>query len=228
MLQFDYVRTSLSSALLCITVQRDEKPDESRVFADKTNQSFQSKPMREIALDDRTIRVEATPVHCSETRPYKGGKLLINNNAYRMSSWRRVVSLLPPAYESWIRYCYGDSIVFGHQEILCHHVWSAFIVYQREVGAPRMSKKVKESLQRLVWLSVQESKKFVNRGAFAYVASDLALLLGVTPNNWNQCYQPRWKALLQIMVTLDREALIHAEQKHREESRLRRSSAVPV
>lgn len=228
MLQFEYVRTSLSSALLCITVSRDEKPEESRIFADKTNQSFQSKPMREIALDDRTIRVEATPVHASETRPYKGGKLLISAEAYRLAGWRRAVSLLPPAYESWVRYCYGDSLAFDHQVTLCHHVWSAFLVYQREIGAPRMSKKVKETIQRLVWLSVQESKTAVNRGVYSYTPAELSLLSGIAMDNWSHNYQPRWKALLQIVATLDREALIHAEQKHRDESRLRRSAAVPM
>lgn len=43
--------------------------------------------------------------------------------------------------------------------MLCHHVWTAFLVYQREVGAPRMSKKTKEVIQRFVWLAVQESKE---------------------------------------------------------------------
>lgn len=228
MLQFEYVRTSLTSALLCVNSSRDKKRDESRVFADKTNQSFLARPMREIELDDRTIRVEATPVHCSETRPYKGGKLLISPEVYRLASWRRVVSLLPPAYESWVRYCYGDATIFEHQVMLCHHVWSAFLVYQREIGAPRMSKKTKEVIQRFVWLAVQESKGAVNRGVFSYESSDLAKLAGEALNNWIQNYQPRWTALLQIVATLDREALIHAEQKHRDERRLRRRSAVPM
>lgn len=225
MLQLEYVRAHLSSALLNITVPR-EKLEESRIFTDQRNQRFQSKPVREITLDDRTIRIEATPVHCSETRPYKGGKLLISPEAYKLSRWRRVVSLLPPSYESWVRYCYGDSINFDDQITLCHHTWSVFSVYQAEIGAPVMSKKVKATVQKLVWLAVQESKKIVNRGSGDYCAADLARLSGVSEPNWTNVYQPRWKALLQVLTALDREALIHAEQEHRSETRLCRSASV--
>lgn len=227
MLQLEFVRTHLISALLNVSIPRDQ-PEESRIFSDMRNQSYQSKPMREIAFEDRTIRIEATPMYCSETRPYKGGKLLISPEAYRLASWRRVVSALPPFYESWIRYCYGDSTNFKHQIALCHHAWSVFSVYQTEIGAPAMSKKVKDTVQKLVWLCVQESKKMINRGIGDYSAKDLAKLCDVTESNWSRVYQPRWKALLQVVTALDKEALIHAEQEHRADAHIRRSTSMPV
>ena len=219
MLNVGYVRLNLSSALLDITPARNHQI--AAVGGSiRGRESFYQRPTRRINFDGHSVVVAAEPVRCSETRSYKGSKVLIAPEAYEMASWRRAVSLLPASYQAWTRYCYGDSLDFNDQILLCHHTWSAFLVYQKEIGAPRMGKSVKATMQRFVWLAIQESKYVANNRTTSYTSAELALLAKVTPQNWNGNYQPRWEALLQVIEGLDREALTYADQKHRTESSL--------
>ncbi len=227
MLQLEYVRNQLSSAMLGITIDLDEKA-ESRIFADKRNASVYVKPHREISIDGRVIRVEAAPVHCSETRAYKGSRVLINNIEYTLAAWRRIVSRLPPSYSAWVQYCYGDSTAWECQLILSQHVWAAFLIQNKAAGSARMSKKVAKSMQQLTWLAIQDAKRLINTRVSSYTSADLARLTGVAADNWTHNYQPRWNVLKQIVVGLDRETLIHAEHEHRTEGRRNRDAALLV
>ncbi|WP_218833037.1 bacteriophage antitermination protein Q [Serratia fonticola] len=218
-MQVSYVRLNLCSALLNTTLPGSNQIAEMGGSIRGDNEAYQRRPTRKIALDDdHSIVVAAEPVRCSETRSYKGSKILISPEAYEMASWRRAVSLLPTTYQVWTRYCYGDSLAFEDQTLICLHTWSAFQVYQTEIGAPRMSKKVKAMIQRFVWLAVQVSKKIANWQPVTYSATELALLAGVTAQNWSMNYQTRWEALLQVIEVLDQEALTYAAQKYRTES----------
>lgn len=217
MLQLNYVRNRLTIALLGIY-----KPKANQLASIggsiQGEQKFRAKPTREISFgENHSITVPAEAIRCCEVRSYKGSSVLLTPEAFEYSAWRRAVNKLPDTYQAWIRYCYGDSILFPDQIVLCHHVWSAFLVYQREIGAPKMSKKIKTLMQSLVWLSVQESKLITNRGVGKYDATALSTLSGLSAPNWNQNYQFRWFALLQIGAALDREALTHVEQAHRAE-----------
>ncbi|MFW5407215.1 bacteriophage antitermination protein Q [Pectobacterium brasiliense] len=227
MLQLEYVRNQLSSAMLGIIIDSDEKA-ESRIFADKRNASVYAKPQREISIDGRVIRVDATPVHCSETRAYKGGRVLIKNIEYTLAAWRRIVSRLPQSYSAWIQYSYGDSTSWECQIILSQHVWSAFLIQQKAAGSARMSKKVASAMQQLTWLAIQDTKRLINTRVSSYTSADLARLTGVAPDNWTHNYQPRWNVLKQIVAGLDREALIHAEHEHRTARSRNRDAALPV
>lgn len=227
MLQLEWVREHLNKALLNIILPR-ENSSGSRIYPEKRDAQIYTKPTREIELEKKTITVPIDPMHCTEGRKYKGSRVLVSPEMYALASWRRAVMLLPPSYQAWTRYCYGDSTAFDGQITICTHVWAAFQIYQHEIGAPRMSKKIEEAIQRLVWLALQERKQFLTRGQYRYCSADLARLCGVSPDNWAHNYQPRWAALMKITERLDREALIYAEQEQRTESRMRRYSAVSV
>lgn len=217
-MQVSYIRRNLCSALLNTTLPGRNQLAQMGGSVRGVNDSYQRHPTRKIALDDdHSVVVAAEPVRCSETRSYKGSKILISPGTYEMASWRRAVSLLPTSYQAWTRYCYGDSLAFDDQTLICIHAWSAFQVYQTEIGARRMGKKTKTMMQRFVWLAVQVSKKIANRQPVTYSEKELALLAGVTAQNWSMNYQPRWEALLQVIEVLDREALTYAAQKYRAE-----------
>jgi hypothetical protein len=217
-MQVSYVRLNLCSALLNTALPGSNQIAEMGGSIRGDNEAYQRRPTRKIALDDdHSIVVAAEPVRCSETRSYKGSKILISPEAYEMASWRRAVSLLPISYQVWTRYCYGDSLAYDGQTLICLHAWSAFQVYQTEIGAPRMNKNTKTMMQRFVWLAVQVSKKIANWQPVDYDTTKLAALAGVAVDNWINNYQPRWEALLEVIEVLDREALTYAAQKYRSE-----------
>lgn len=216
-MQLEFVRANLSSALLNVPPSRNHQIA-SMGGSISGSQCYLVRPTRKISFENYEVTVDADPVRCSETRSYKGSKILITPEAYELASWRRVVSLLPETYQAWTRYCYGDVLNFNDQIIICQHAWAAFLAYQAEIGAKRMSKKITALFQKLVWLAVQDSKSFMNRREYAYGSADLAKLTGLTVENWCGNYQPRWSALLQVIEVLDQEALMYADQQHRTES----------
>ncbi|MBG3117342.1 hypothetical protein GHV30_17205, partial [Proteus mirabilis] len=66
----------------------------------------------------------------------------------------------------------------------------------------KITKKVKERLRSLVWLSVQA---YTRRN---YSQTELARLVGVKRNNWKMNYDIYWNSLLDICCELDKSALL--------------------
>ena len=78
-------------------------------------------------------------------------------------------------------------------------MWSEF---EKQHKGKKITKKVKERLRSLVWLSVQTC---TGRN---YSQTELARLVGVKRDNWSKNYQVYWDYLLHVCCELDKSALL--------------------
>ena len=207
MLQLNYVRNELTSALLSYS---KAARNQIVVMAENATAARLSKrPVRELIIDgSTTIEIDVETVRFSEGRRYKTSSIPVSPAIFSQVAWRKALHTLSPQYNAWLSYCYGDTVNFQQQEILTAHIWFCLNVYQKEQGLPAMSSKTARNLRGLAWLSVQEAKNFINRGEYRYSNEELSQLCGVKWPNWRKQYQPRWDIIQQCNIQLDKEALI--------------------
>ncbi|MGO2335957.1 bacteriophage antitermination protein Q [Providencia sp.] len=154
---------------------------------------------RDLELNGRLVCRDTDPVYASETRYRRTPNPMIDHDDFLLCSWRRAINALSEEQHSWIKYCYGYSLKFDHQVNISVHIWSEF---EKQHKDKKITKKVKERLRSLVWLSVQ-----VCTGR-DYAQTDLARLVGVERNNWKMNYELYWDDLLDICYELDKQALL--------------------
>lgn len=221
MLQLNYVRDSLTAALLAYS-----KEERNQIVAMSemagASKKFLEKPVREIDIDGAVIIVEAEPVSYHEGKRYKTSTLPVSPAIFSQVSWRLAMHQLPEPYLAWLSYCYGDDLTFDRQTVLSVYLWNALKVYQAENKLPKMNSTTEKKLRALAWLAIQETKNLVNRGAFKYSQNELSQLCGISHDAWRQNHKERWEALLSSCRQLDREALIHVDQLRKKASSNRR------
>ncbi|MFS3602648.1 hypothetical protein BE839_01665 [Proteus mirabilis] len=155
--------------------------------------------MRDLKLNGRFICRDTDPIYVLETRCRRTPKPMIDPVDFLLSSWRRAINALSEEQHSWIMYRYGYSLKFEHQVNISVYIWSEF---EKQHKGKKITKKVKERVRALVWLSVQA---FTGRN---YLQTDLARLMGVKRNNWKMNYEIYWNSLLGICYELDKQALL--------------------
>ncbi len=200
-----YLRENVSRALADISGTTKGQLDAFQGAALVKTSCFKRNRMRDAT---GAIR-ESDPVKCAETRASKSPMPPIEEITFRFSSWRRAINTLTDEQQSWIMYQYGNDLNFEHQVNICQYVWIKIEVY---ADKSNLSKKVKERLRSLVWLSVQQYH------SADYSQTKLAELAGVSRYNWNKTYDMHWREMINISDELDKLALISmycARQKQR-------------
>ena len=145
---------------------------------------------------------DTTRVTCSETRPKKKSSVPLGSTAFEDAHLIRTVTTLEPEQSRWIRYAYGDSLVWEDEAGCVVTLW--------ERVSPQLGKMQGKSLQRakgLAHLAVQHHKHLKNAGQSRYDGPDLARLLGVTDVNYRQHWSARWGAMQSVLDKLDVGAL---------------------
>ena len=222
MLQLDVVRDELAAALLPFS-QSSRNQIVAMAERAAASNKYTTKPMREISMGGTDVVViEAEPVRCTEGKRYKTSTIPVSPVIFRQVSWSNAMRQLSAPYNAWLNYCYGDSLSFEHQHALTVHIWNSLKIYHAESHLPEMNAETEKKLKALIWLSVQETKNFINRAEYRYSPKKLSQLCGVTHANWRKNYQARWKFLLECGNQLDREALIHVVQLRTAENSSRR------
>ncbi|WP_122516769.1 bacteriophage antitermination protein Q [Pseudomonas viridiflava] len=143
-----------------------------------------------------------TRVSCSETRKKKKSAIPLGPTAFEDARLIRSVATLEPEQARWVRYAYGDSLVWDDEAGCVVALW------QR--SAPQLGKMQGKSLQRakgLAHLAVQHHKRLKNAGTCLHAGPDLARLLGVTDVNYRQHWAPRWAVMQSELDKLDVGAL---------------------
>lgn len=164
--------------------------------------------LKNLELNGRYVSRDTDPVYASETRSCKSPRPMIDPHAFEMSSWRRAINALSDEQRSWIMYKYGNDLNFEHQVNICKYVWSEFERYTIKFS---LSKKVKDRLKALIWLSVQQSQ------GMEYTQAKLAELVSVSRYNWNKTYHGHWQQMMYISDELDELALIAMRNKRQEQ-----------
>ncbi|MEN3257527.1 bacteriophage antitermination protein Q [Sodalis endosymbiont of Spalangia cameroni] len=151
----------------------------------------------------RMVRVPSSPVKAKQTRVKGKSAILMLECDYSLVPWRRAIGSLDEPLQAWIRYCYGDYRYHAEQLKVLPYVWQTFI--EQQPG--RISGKVKQRLQGLALLAVQVVASEIDGFSKRYTYAELADMVGVCPNNWNQNYQGRWNELVKLVHEMDELAL---------------------
>ncbi|WGL96529.1 bacteriophage antitermination protein Q [Arsenophonus nasoniae] len=160
---------------------------------------------REVKLAGRSVSRITDPVKVTETRRSGREIPLIHPFSYSDCVWRRAVRRLDDHQRSWILYCYCHEMNIDHQINICAHILNEF---EYQIAGMKITKKVKERLKSLIWLHVQQSaESAAGLATQRYCQSDLARLIHVKRNTWNENYNKFWLRMISICKVMDREAL---------------------
>jgi hypothetical protein len=198
-----------------------------------TSDNFPDKPLRTISLGDgNEITFLAEPVRYHEGKKYKTAAALINEIDFASASWRRAIYQLPEDELAWLLYCYGNKILnYDLQVEICVRVWIGFLHLHRASGFKKMKAKTTEIMRRLVYLTVQETRKGILTGR-EDVGSDFLMseLMGITERTWREHYKKRWRLMQNVCANLDASALIRTQEKRNENLQRHRAgnAAMPV
>lgn len=162
---------------------------------------------RRTTVDNHTgklVAVEGDPVPGTQTRTKGTSKVLITPEQFSTASWRRALHKLNDQQRAWVLWCYANDLTFSHQEAIVHWGWSEFSLVLK---GKRIAAKTLQRLKALTWLAAQDVKAEV-LGRDIYQSRQLALLVGVTQDNWRQNYATQWLELKLQFTSLDREGLV--------------------
>ena len=210
-MQFNTVRNELTAALLSFS-----KVNRNQIVAmaerAPVGSRFTEKAKREVDVENTIVVIDAETVSCREGKRYQTSSILVSPAIFSQVSWRNALLKMANPYNAWLNYCYGDSISFEHQVILTKHIWNCLLIHLNETKSEKMNKKTEGIIKALAWLALQESKTFINQGAFSLNQRILSSLTGVEYETWRKKYKPRWDSMIECSLQMDREALIHVVQ----------------
>lgn len=209
----EFVRDCLLRAFLVPSSSSCSKVDTVKETR-KSASNWLSKPLRELELEDRAIRISSSPVSVSETRGYKGGKTPVLPSLFDDLSWMRAVRETSPVYATWLRYCYSDDLSWEGQIHLCQIVWDRFWPELLKSGVIRQ-KETEARLKTLVWLSVQSAKHIINHGKTLFTDSELSELLRVHRSVFSRWIKCHWNRMIEHALQVDYEALLNASGKRK-------------
>ncbi|BAE74920.1 Phage antitermination protein Q [Sodalis glossinidius str. 'morsitans'] len=150
-----------------------------------------------------TIRVPSSPVKAKQTRVKGKAIIPIHEYDYSLVPWRRAIGGLDEPLQAWIRYCYGDYRHHAEQLNVVPYVWQKFMAQQ----PGRISGKVRQRLQGLALLAVQVVAREIDGRPKRYTYAELADMVGVKKQNWNEVYKHYWHGLIEATFCLDLAAL---------------------
>ena len=161
---------------------------------------------RRTAVDNHTgelVAVEGDPVPGTQTRTKGTSKVLITPEQFSTASWRRALHKLSDQQRAWVLWCYANDLTFSHQETIVRWGWTEFSL---ALKGKRVAAKTKQRLRALTWLAAQDVKAEV-LGRDIYQSQQLALLVGVTQDNWRQNYAAQWLEVKSLFMKLDMDTL---------------------
>ncbi|CAK8739290.1 hypothetical protein SODG_004706 [Sodalis praecaptivus] len=194
------VKYALADTLIAENGQLGKLAEKTRVETSRFNRN----PPRFLSYaNGRMVRVPSSPVKAKQTRVKGKSAILMLECDYALVPWRRAIGCLDEPLQAWIRYCYGDYRYHAEQLKVVPYVWQKFMEQQPW----RISGKVKQRLQGLALLAVQVVAREIGGSPKRYTYAELADMVDVCPNNWNQNYQGRWRVLVQLVHEIDEMAL---------------------
>nr|WP_318375389.1 bacteriophage antitermination protein Q [Enterobacter sp.] len=156
----------------------------------------------------RMVNPGNPPIPGQQSRA-KGSHIpLVNHVEFCTSSWRRAVLSLDEHQKAWLLWNYSENTHFDHQVAITQWAWAEF---KEKLCGRKVACKTLDRLKALIWLAAQDVKaELAGRDVYEY--QKLAQLVGVSKSTWTETYCPHWQAMLKIMHSLDRHALLQVSQ----------------
>ena len=156
----------------------------------------------------KMIALDNPPIPGKQSRA-KGSHIpLVNPVEYCTASWRRALMSLEDHHKAWLLWNYSEETKFPHQTTICQISWEEF---RKHLEGEKIASKTMGRLKALVWLAAQDVKAEL-AGKRVYQQQELAALTSTTPQNWSTNYAQRWRAIREIFLKLDREALLSVKK----------------
>lgn len=160
------------------------------------------KRKRRRILDEETgkmITLPGDPVPGQQSRAKGSSIALVQPVEFRTASWRRALATLDKHEHAWLSWCYAGDLSFAHQVAITEWAW---VEFKAQLGVKKVMGKTLKRLQALVWLAAQDVNLQI-KGQDPYQYGDLALLIGVAPDNWSKNYRQYWDDLEATFKQLD-------------------------
>ncbi|MHA1043283.1 bacteriophage antitermination protein Q [Enterobacter ludwigii] len=203
--QLEYVRIQLRSAL---ADESGGTKGQLEAFAEHPPADKNLNPRKQVhvvELDNgcggvRRVKAENSALYVLETRRRSSSTSLIRERAFQKCKWRRAVSKLSKAQQSWVRYCYGYDLDYDYQKKICESIWSIYLSQQKEV---KIQSRVKRKLLALTWLAIQERARVVGGKTYNLSNRVLSERLDIARQTWFEIYALRWADLQKIVSDFD-------------------------
>lgn len=179
---------------------------ENAQFDTKTFKRKKPRVMDEVTGE--MVTLDNPPIPGKQSRA-KGSHIpLVNHVEFCTASWRRALMSLEEHHKAWLLWNYSEETKFPHQTTICQISWEKF---RKQLEGEKIASKTMGRLNALVWLAAQDVKAEL-AGKRVYQQQELAALTSTTPQNWSTNYAQRWRAIREIFLKLDREALLSVKK----------------
>ncbi|CZU52242.1 antiterminator [Enterobacter hormaechei subsp. xiangfangensis] len=179
---------------------------ENAQFDTKTFKRKKPRVMDEVTGE--MVTLDNPPIPGKQSRA-KGSHIpLVNHVEFCTASWRRALMSLEEHHKAWLLWNYSEETKFPHQTTICQISWEKF---RKQLEGEKIASKTMGRLKALVWLAAQDVKAEL-AGKRVYQQQELAALTSTTPQNWSTNYAQRWRAIREIFLKLDREALLSVKK----------------
>ncbi|ASG38003.1 bacteriophage antitermination protein Q [Enterobacter roggenkampii] len=203
--QLEYVRIQLRAALVD---DSGGTKGQLEAFAEHPPANKNKNPRQQVhvvELDNgrggvRRVKAENSALYVLETRRRSSSTSLIRERAFQNCKWRRTVSKLSKAQQSWVRYCYGYDLDYDYQKNICESIWFIYLSQQKEV---KIQSRVKRKLLALTWLAIQERARVVGGKTYNLSNRVLSERLDIARQTWFEIYALRWAELQKIVSDFD-------------------------
>lgn len=155
-------------------------------------------------VTEKMVPVPGDPVPGHQSRAKGSSIALVQPVEFSTASWRRALMTLDDHHRAWLLWNYSENVQWEHQVTITQWAWAEFTA---QLGAKKVASKTMERLKALIWLAAQGTKEVLS-GRDPYQYADLAVLVGIKPDNWSKNYVDHWRAMESIFGRCDREALI--------------------
>ena len=142
----------------------------------------------------RMVNPSSPPIPGHQSRA-KGSHIpLVNHVEFCTASWRRAVLSLDEHQKAWLLWNYSENNRFEYQVAIIQWAWS---VFKAQLGAKKIAGKTMDRLKALIWLAAQDVKAEL-AGKDTYQQQEMAVLVGVKPDNWSHNYADYWRSMRSI------------------------------
>lgn len=203
----EWMREEIRNALLVAPRTRGQLDGHENVGC--SDARFTKKSYRDITNDDGTkiAAVAAEVVRTLACKTFKQSPMPLPPQAFQHARLVKAMHTAPEHVSDWLRYCYSEGAQLPTRELL-----QTLLDHFNEQEAKKLAAKSQELIKHLALLACQQKRIEINSGQGLLTQTRIATLCGKTNSAWENAWSKRWKRLLSILDSFDKEGLDHVYQ----------------
>ena len=157
---------------------------------------------------EELAQVEAPVVTTLSCKQFKHSPMPLPDSAFDDAVLVRDMHSASEHISDWLRFCYSD----GAQcptKVLLSFLLARFYAHESK----KISEESKELIKNLALLATLQQRDALNARSNQLTQVEIAKLSNKSPKAWEKTWAKRWKRLLTILDTFDREGLEHVYER---------------